>query len=127
AAQQRHSRLVERIDRHRVVKNLRRGVSVGGVQKPARSNFPLESNLGAVGKSLIDVNVFAHEGHRVHGNVVDLIAKQIVEVSRGENVTVVEQVLQESSLEGAIAFRLQRSIRNTIRRSSESLFQPRLL
>src|SRR5262249_54436785 len=76
-------------------------------------------------ESTIHINVLSDKRDRVHRHVIDLVMKQVVEISRGELVFALKELLLKSGFESAKPFRPQSRVGLSIRRPSEGLLQPR--
>src|ERR1700685_967702 len=124
--QQRLPRIVKIIHRRRIVENLRGRIGVSRVQQKPRPQLRLQLHLCAVRERFIHVLVLTNKVHQVNLDVVDLVVKQVVEVSRIENILAAEEILLKPRLESADTFRLQRSVGKTVRWPRESLLQPRI-
>ena len=76
---------------------------------------------------LIHIEVFTDKGGLIDGDVVDLVVKQVVEVSGIEDIFSMQEILLDARLEGADPLWLETGIWNGIGRSGERLFQAGLL
>src|SRR5271168_1160495 len=119
-AQKRLAGIVERIDGSRIVENFGGCVGVGGGEQQPAAQPGLQFDLRALGKRLVDVEVFTHEGGGVDRLVIDLVVKQIVEVSGIEDVFSAEEILPKARFESTDALGFEAGVRDGIRRTGES-------
>ena len=86
----------------------------------------MQIGFKSVSQGLVHVDVFADEVDGIDSDVVDLIMKQILEVGGGEDVSPLQKILLESSLERARALGFQRDIGLRKWRCGEGFFEARL-
>ena len=90
--------------------NLGRSVGVRGGRRQMVGNPAAQHHFGALRHGAIEIHVLAGVGVGVV-QVLDLVAKLIVEVHRAERHAIVEQRLQHAGFDGPVLFRLQVGIR----------------